>query len=286
MKLSKKQNEMLDQIITKIETDKELPWTRPYLYNQISPYNPVSGTEYKGFNWLFLSMFGKSEQGAYMTFKQAQESGLKVKKGAKSQPITFFTLLTKENEKTGKDEKIACNKVYSVFAVEDLEGDISALELKPVIKKELKSDIHNVDIEVQLAKYLKTLKGGLQHKSQATAYYATSEDYINMPRPENMRNDSYYQTLCHEAIHSTGHDTRLNRKLKSFNCNRSNYSFEELIAEIGSCFLAVELGLKPNIENSSAYVQGWLKYLQGDKDKLISAANKANKACELIASML
>jgi antirestriction protein ArdC len=286
MKLSKKQNEMLDQIIDKIETDQELPWTKPYLYNKVSPYNPISKTQYKGFNWIFLSMFGTSELGAYVTYKQAQEAGLQVKKGSKSQPITFFTMLKKEDQKTGKEEAIPCNKVYSVFAVEDLEGDINTLGIKAVEKKDLKSDIHKVDIEVQLSKYIMTLKGGLQHVDRTRAYYTPSEDYINMPRPEDMRHDSYYQTLCHEAIHSTGHDTRLNRKLASFNCSRNTYSFEELIAEIGSCFLAVELGLKPNIENSSAYVKGWLKYLRGDKDKLISAANKANKACEFITTMI
>ena len=75
--------------------------------------------------------------------------------------------------------------------------------------------------------------------------------------------EGYYASLFHEFAHSTGHEKRLKR-FNSRDVPRpfasDEYSKEELVAELGSAFLCVEAGIdNSQIENSAAYIQGWLK---------------------------
>ena len=66
----------------------------------------------------------------------------------------------------------------------------------------------------------------------------------------------YYATLAHELIHWTGNHSRLNRTLYNPVENLQGYAKEELIAELGSSFLAIELGLECRpLEHHAAYIQ-------------------------------
>lgn len=61
------------------------------------------------------------------------------------------------------------------------------------------------------------------------------------------------------------------------------YSREELVAEIGAAFLCHESQIDgATIENSAAYVQGWLKALKNDKKMIAWAAGKAQAAADFI----
>jgi len=56
-----------------------------------------------------------------------------------------------------------------------------------------------------------------------------------------------------------------------------------LIAELGSAFLCAKCGIdNTTIENSAAYLQGWIKALKGDSKLIIQAASQAQKAVNLI----
>ncbi|WP_242601712.1 zincin-like metallopeptidase domain-containing protein, partial [Thalassovita autumnalis] len=86
--------------------------------------------------------------------------------------------------------------------------------------------------------------------------------------------------LCrhrHKA-HWTGSEKRLER-IKKF-ANREAYAFEELVAEIGACFLGAQIGVAPEFDQSAAYVEGWLKALKEDKRAVFRAASEAQKATD------
>ena len=52
-----------------------------------------------------------------------------------------------------------------------------------------------------------------------------------------------------------------------------------LCAEMGAAFLCATAGIQdPTIENSAAYLQGWLKYLSSDPKALLVAGAQAQKA--------
>lgn len=62
------------------------------------------------------------------------------------------------------------------------------------------------------------------------------------------------------------------------------YSKEELIAEMGACFLSNEAGIFNNLvfQNSAAYIGGWLRSLQNDPRLVLSAASQAQRAADLV----
>lgn len=71
----------------------------------------------------------------------------------------------------------------------------------------------------------------------------------------------YYSTAFHEAVHSTGHASRLNRLEATAHFGNEEYSKEELVAEIGAAALVSLAGLesRSSFKNSAAYIQHWLK---------------------------
>jgi len=79
---------------------------------------------------------------------------------------------------------------------------------------------------------------------------------------------------------------RLNRfdgkEISAF--NSTNYSKEELIAEIGAAFLNGYIGIlnEDTLNDSSVYIQGWLNKLRNDKKFIVEAAAKAQKAVDYI----
>jgi antirestriction protein ArdC len=107
-----------------------------------------------------------------------------------------------------------------------------------------------------------------------------------MPKPERFdSSEAYYSTLFHELTHSTGHTDRLGRKgiMDTVMFGSSDYSREELVAEMGSAFLCGETGiLEPCIDRSSAYIAGWLKALRNDRKLVVTAAAQAQKAADYI----
>jgi antirestriction protein ArdC len=61
------------------------------------------------------------------------------------------------------------------------------------------------------------------------------------------------------------------------------YCKEELIAELGSAFLCGYADIVDRtIDNSAAYLEGWLKQFQNDRTLIVSAAAQAQKAADFI----
>ena len=81
----------------------------------------------------------------------------------------------------------------------------------------------------------------------------------------------------HELVHWTGHKSRLNRQL-THDIKDDDYSFEELIAEIGSSYLCGLCGIENTLNNSAAYLNGWSKIGKMDKSFIPKAAIQAQKA--------
>jgi antirestriction protein ArdC len=99
------------------------------------------------------------------------------------------------------------------------------------------------------------------------------------------RAESYYATLFHELVHATGHESRLNRvtltEKAGFGSNP--YCKEELIAEMGAAFLCGQAEIaERTIDNSAAYLNGWLDQLRSDKTLIVQAAAQAQKATDFI----
>ncbi|MBI1223210.1 MAG: hypothetical protein GC180_11450 [Bacteroidetes bacterium] len=67
----------------------------------------------------------------------------------------------------------------------------------------------------------------------------------------------------------------------------SDYSFEELIAETGACYLASHTGIGEKVfDNSLAYIQSWLKVFRGDPKFIVQASAQAQKAVDFILDQI
>ena len=118
------------------------------------------------------------------------------------------------------------------------------------------------------------------------ACYSPTFDCIKLPNQEAFKSpEEFYSTAFHELLHATGHGSRLGRKgiLEPSYFGSHDYSQEELVAEFGSSMLCGFAGIEQQtIENSAAYLQGWLKVLKGDKKLAIIAAGQAQRAADFI----
>jgi len=120
-----------------------------------------------------------------------------------------------------------------------------------------------------------------------SAFYRPADDHIQLPLFEQFETEAeYFSTAFHEAVHSTGHKSRLNRfKKERKGSYKDAYAFEELVAELGAAFLCCDAGISQPDEpraDHAAYLGHWLKVLKDDPKAIVSAASKAEKAAKLV----
>jgi antirestriction protein ArdC len=114
------------------------------------------------------------------------------------------------------------------------------------------------------------------------AFYSTSSDRIQLPVRESFHGAAaLYATWGHEAIHSTGHASRLKRD-QSGAFGSSSYAREELVAELGSVLLGQRLQIGCELTNHAAYLQSWISVLRQSPKVLLQVISAARQAVDLI----
>lgn len=270
------------QLINYAEKNGTLPWRKPWSGGGEAPKNLASGKSYRGINVWLLSTSPYSSP-YWVSFKQCQARGGKVKKGEKGSMVCFYKSIKGERE--GKDgltheTTFPLLRYYYVFNVEQCEG------------LEYPKPKENVNIEERIAECERIAKDmperpDIRHEEQR-AFYNPNFDFVNMPKYETFEsNKEYYSTLFHELAHSTGHEKRLNRKDFCHNFfGDHDYSREELVAEITAAFICGHVGIEnKTIENSGAYVKHWIQQMKGDSKLIIQAASQAQKAMDFILNI-
>ena len=266
-----------DRIIEQLEKEV-IPWQRPWQGSNKGAYNRISNKPYSLLNQMTLQHTGE-----YASFKQWTELGGHIRKGEKAEIVTFWKIqqIEEENEDGEKIIKqLPLLRYYNVFHISQVEGvepkSIDLNELQPIEEAE------RIKTEYMQREHIKILE-----KVTDKAFYSPSLDYIQVPCKEQYQHiEEFYSTLFHEMTHSTGHKTRLDRLEESNKAHfgSENYSKEELVAEIGSATLINKLGIGTNksFNNSTAYIQSWLRVLKNDKKFIISASSRAEKAVKYI----
>ena len=267
-----------DRILAQLEAGT-VPWRKPWNGKAGMPKNLVSGKEYRGINVFLLHSLGY-ESPYFLTFRQAKKLGGHVSKGEKGCPVVFWKLLEVDRNDDGEatTRRVPMLRYYTVFNVAQCEGiDAPTLDV-PERKHE---PVQAAQATVEAMPH----RPGIVHGYTGAAY-SPRTDIVRMPKPGRFESsEAYYKTLFHELTHSTGHSSRLNRnvdlKLAAF--GSSDYSREELVAEMGAAFLCGETGiLDAQIGQSAAYIAGWLKALKNDRKMVVTAAAQAQKAVDFI----
>ncbi len=125
----------------------------------------------------------------------------------------------------------------------------------------------------------------IQHMGNRATYNVRT-DTVTLPQKHTFDSEEeYYSTAYHELCHSTMAEHRLNRRasIQVHKFGDEEYSKEELVAECGAAFLCGYSDIhNSTINNSVAYLQGWLRALKNDRTLLVHAAALAQKACDYI----
>lgn len=284
-----------DVIRDRIKSTKKIPWVKPWMSMGRPQQNIVSKRPYRGINAL-LTGFTDFTQPYWVTFDQAAKNGGTVKKDEHATPV----LLWKPTERKAKKDTPGAvlnehgdwvvrglfSRYYRVFNVEQTEG------LEHLIPEE--PELVTPDPHEAAESAIRAFGGFCERENIEftsggdRAFYRPATDGITLPKLEQFTSRvAYAATAWHEGVHATGAKHRLNRDevtgltLSTF--GSPPYAREELVAEIGAAMMAEHFGFgMEHVDQSAAYVQGWLKALEDDDNLIVSAAQRAQKAVDYI----
>ena len=277
--------------LTQLMEKEGINWSKSWS-GQGVPINASTKKAYQGINFMWLSMMARHhEYNEWMTFKQAESMGFKIKPNkdmpngkSTAQSIVFFKMMDKNKKYYNDSDKqkvanggtpmIPILKKSIVFNVSQVEGyepkNKQVNHVKEICEKDTKM------IDTYFANTGSVIDSG-------EPMYIPSLDVIKMPSKDRFESDvAYYGTLAHEHIHWTGSKQRLNR-LKTTSFGTEIYAQEELVAEVGSVFITAHLGIESTPRADHArYLNGWLKAIKNDPKAMLKAFNQASKAVTYI----
>jgi antirestriction protein ArdC len=208
------------------------PWRKPLMSARVNgqthhrPVNVATGKAYDGINALVLGC-SPYDIPVFGTFRQIQELGGQVKKGAKSLPVIYWQKNRPQpdadDERDRRGGFILRN--YNVFNVAETSLDISVFRMgtptpvaEPVTKK--------IPVcEQIIAGYRKG--PGIVHRDQGRMSYSIIFDLVNMPDQVRFeRPEEYYHILFHELTHYAArmimpHRIDIRRRKASFRCGHA-----------------------------------------------------------------
>ena len=258
-----------------------VPWQKPW--DGYGGQTSLStGKAYRGVNTLILDAVQMSHGYGlplWGTYKQIAALGGQIRKGEKGTPIVFWKKLEKESD-DGEKSSFMMMKFYTVFNVDQADG--VEIPARFLVEREPVDVLEGVGEALSYGPVVR-------HVAQDKAYYEAGTDRITLPALEQFASpEKYAATALHEVAHSTGHESRLARLDSSAPFGCASYAEEELVAEIAAAMLATVIGVRVEWDQTAAYVASWLRVLRNDRAMIVSAAQKAQKAVDVVlaASMV
>ena len=263
--------QITQQIVEHLAAGKVAPWRRPWSLdrNAGSPANVVSKKSYRGINPLLLQVAAMRHgfrSKWWATWNQWKALGGNVKRRPDDVPpgkwgttIVFWSRITKTKSDDDEEESYFLLKCYTVFCIDQVEAD--HLDHLRVGNGQL--DEQEVQERFEAAdRAIDATGADIRHGGNQACYNPVG-DYILVPQPNQFPGRQYYETVFHELSHWTEHPTRLNWDR---NKPENTYALGELIAELGGCFIASELGLPTaeKLDNHVSYLSNWLAAMQHD----------------------
>lgn len=288
----------LADMFANILSEKGLMWKKDWIgMGGNAPQNAVTKVNYRGCNYINLILTAVSRgfsDPRWATMVQIMDKDNKyhpnqkwhLKAGSKAVYVEYwypFDLVNKTamtwskydeaitKEQREPEEFKLSTRYTAVFNATDIEGitDFVVDEHPKIIADDI---INTLSKEMGV---------DILYDGGDRAYYSPSEDRSHLPALEFFTSEyGYNSTALHELAHSSGHPSRLNRRQGAF-FGTPEYAYEELIAEITSCFMGVNLEFEPSeqhINNHKAYVQSWVKMVTERPDTLVKAIKEAQTA--------
>lgn len=288
--------QQLAEAFANVLDEKGLEWKQEWQGKGGSaPHNGVTKACYRGVNafWLsLLSMVKGYDDPRWVTMIQIMDRDGKyhpkekwhLKAGTKATYVEYWfpydvkahKALTWEQYKAeldnGRkaDEFTLSTRYTAVFNACNVEG-IPALE---------KPEGTRFQADRIVEKLSENMNVPILCDGGSRAFYSITQDRIHLPSKESFDSEyAFNSTALHELAHSTSHPDRLNR-IQSGIFGTPEYAYEELVAEISSCFMGADLEVAAapeHIENHKAYVQSWIAAIRDKPDTLVKAIKDAQE---------
>ena len=219
----------------------EKPWNTPHFTGGPFPRNFRTGRPYRGINIMLLWSSPYCSRSSGLPLNQAIELNGTVRRGEKGTQIVFYKQLrtrktTNEQQSEEEDRRPPFVLVPSIrFSM------LSSATLQLCPRSRRRPSLNTVEqdeaCEAIAAGWENRPTLHLTDESERRAYYRPSTDSVHMPAcPRFVDAPHGYSTLFHEPLHSTGHESRLNRTFGA-RFGDELYSKEELVAvEMGAAF--------------------------------------------------
>lgn len=285
--MSNKVHQYLTQRVMTMLENGVVPWRRPWNMNREIRAMNISGNEYRGINYFLMNMLGH-ETPIYLTFNQIKKAGGKIKEGAEKRyyPVYFYSF-NKYEDDNGKEKTIPLFRYYNVWNIEDVEGVKIPKKIQDRLDKVGTDEYAHNPVE-SAESIIKGMPNAPQMKQGYNrACYIPALDMIQVPDKSQFKDVAkYYSTMFHEMGHSTGAKSRLNRKgiTDPIMFASHEYSREELVAEMTAAMLSDHAGLDTSnsLDNSVAYLAGWMRKIKDEPNVFAQAAGRAQRAVDYI----
>ncbi len=275
-----------DTILKQLEQGV-VPWRCPWDRRVGRPCNLSSNRPYQGINVLLLGL-RRYASPYWLTMQQANDMGGQVRKGEHGTLIVKYGQHSPRTKGREEEErkKTYFLRGYTVFNVLQIDGiDTSSAE-----EREPPAPEKRIEAAEQIVARMPS-KPTIKEGKKVQACYRLASDTIEMPSLSRFESaESYHLTLFHELVHATGHESRLNRSslVGADSAVMNEYSKEELVAEMGAAFLAMEADIvQDEHEQSAAYLQSWLETLREPNRKrwIVEAGSQSSKAAKYVLAV-
>ena len=292
---------LIDRLEEAQKTGEKFFWVRPFAKG--CPHTAVSydtQEEYRGINRILLD--SSKEYTTHAAIQRMNKKGkdfYHLRKGCHGHMVIYYNIVPVKDATgeividpdTQEAETKAILRYYTVFDREDVinQHGVNLPSKFPIQqfdhtteedRRRLAIAKFNAIVQSYVNKYGITIEETYQGTE---AYFMPSKNIVRLPSKENFSSLSEFMGVCfHELVHSSM--IPLDRKADE--PSMKTYSFEELVAELGSAILMAQLDMptEQTEENNLAYLQGWSKYLSEKNNALVRAASLAEQAAELIMS--
>lgn len=276
---------LADEFLHVLE-ERPLEWKKSWMGGGFLPSNARTGKRYRGINRFRLALVADArgyDDPRWATFNQIKERGWKLH-DAKGQGVgvEYWLPYDKEEKRTiSWDEfRMAGEPFGNRYVLRVRYSTVFNAKLIDGIPKLPEPEVHDVEPDELVDRLSENMGVEIENDGGDRAFYRLSEDKIHLPFPETFLSDyAYASTALHELAHSTGAPHRLNRDMGG-TFGTPEYAYEELVAEISSCFMSVNLNAEQDerhVENHKAYVQSWIQVIRDDPEALARAIRQAEQ---------
>ena len=286
-KLAAQRREVAERVAQDME-ELGIGWKQPWAQAG-APMNPVTGTEYRGGNALYLKAYAfirGYDDYRWATYAQGKERGWKVKAGSKAVSVEHWRSVPFDkkdahgNVVVGADgepergTRLVLDGYWNVFNLSCFEG---APELPPFEPND------DADFGILADELKASCRCLVEETTSPDAFYSPAFDKVAVPKREQFKsNAAFCGTLLHEMAHATAPE--LGRAVAN-RFGSEAYAREELTAELASLFASGELGVPVDPETKGEhyeqhvkYLANWVQGIREDPDALFRAAGAAGRA--------